>query len=217
MRSRSAKAKPKPENNMLFLIICLILLMIVGLIVALLTVPVAVHIDVENQKIEGRVSVLGIPVLRYPQKIDPKDYKPSAKASKGKEKKTQKQNEETLSLPADADISALIAYVKQVLTELVSFVKDADVTLHSLQITSPKAEDAAEAALIYTAVSGGVAGALELLDQNTKLCIRHTDAIQLKPNFTNEDPRFHLSLTISFPPKRAVTAITALMEQMQKI
>ncbi|MBE6639062.1 MAG: hypothetical protein E7616_06375 [Ruminococcaceae bacterium] len=88
--------------------------------------------------------------------------------------------------------------------------------MYALKITPP-GMDAAEAALCHTAITGGVAALLELLDNHTNLVIMSRDAIETSPNFTNKHPYFALHLSLSFAPYRALASLARFAERLQNI
>ena len=90
--------------------------------------------------------------------------------------------------------------------------KEAKTTLRTLHLTPPPQEDAANAALLYTALSGAVAGLIEILDQNTKLTIETADSIRIIPNYTNEKAALRLDISLSIPPYKALTSLAPLLE-----
>ena len=200
------------------LVIGLILLFILCLFIALLCVPMRLRLTVRKATPVLRIYLFGIPFFRYPKAKKPSLGKPSAQ-----QKKKQQDASVGKHLLPNAkildtkDAKQTIEQIAAFLKELTAFTRQSKATLHSLQLTPPPTEDAADAALLYTALSGACAGVLEILDQNTRLLIKRADSVRIEPNYTNKEADLRLDLSFSFPPYRAVTVLAPLTELLQKI
>ena len=203
------------------LIILLCLIIPLWLFVALLFLPMAFRLSIENGNVRACIRIFGIPIYRYPQKkkLCKYPYKHKQNAKKAAPQKASSSLQKAVSAipkPNKTDPASFLDFAKELLSIITSFTPNIKTTLHRLQITPPAKEDAADAALLYTAVAGGTAALLEVLDQNTKLCIQSKDAIDLQPNYTNQKTSFHLELTLSFAPRHALAPIMRVMEELQK-
>ena len=200
------------------LVIGSVLLFLLCLLIALLCVPIRLRLTVRKATPVLRIYLFGIPFFRFP-----KTKKPSLRKTAARQSEMQKDAGVGKHLLPNAksidtkDPMHTIEQLRAFLTELTTFTRLSKATLHSLQLTPPPTEDAADAALLYTALSGACAGILEILDQNTRLLIKRADSVRIEPNYTNKEADLRLDLSLSFPPYRAVTVLAPLTELLQKI
>lgn len=193
------------------ILLCLLLLLILALIL-----PMRLRLTVDQTKTTLKVYFFGIPILRFPKKKKVKMPK------KEKNPQTQRPNgfspkailKEAKKLDKDG-MESILGDIGQLLHTLTDFTKDSKTTVRTLHLTPPPTEDAANAALIYTALSGACAGVLEILDQNTKLRIEAVDSVKIIPNYTNQKADLQLDISLSFAPYRAITALAPILETAQ--
>ena len=198
------------------LTIGLVLLFLLLLVILALILPVRLRLTLDQTAPTFKIYFFGIPILRFPKKK-------KLKMPKKEKKKSPPQSEdfspkailkEAKNLDKDG-MQSLLDDIGQLLHTLTDFTKDAKTTVRTLHLTSPPTEDAANAALLYTALSGAVAGLLEILDQNTNLIIESVDSVKIIPNYTNEKADLKLDISLSFAPYRAITALAPILEKAQ--
>ena len=195
------------------LIIGILLSVILILFLALLCFPAALQIKLQNTNLSLRLRILGIPIRLYPQKTQTIKLKKAKPASK----------DATVDRPSfwsslmTKDPQTILSQIKALLFEITRFTGCCKATLHQLTVVPFRSQDAASAALYHTAVSGGIAAILELLDQNTRLVIASPKSIDIRPNFTDENASVTLDLTLKFPPYRALLSLAQLTERLQNI
>lgn len=193
------------------ILLCLLLLLILALIL-----PMRLRLTVDQTKPTLKVYFFGIPILRFPKKkkikMPKKEKKPQTPNTNGFSAKAVLKDVKTLDKEG---MGHLIEGASELLCAITDFTKQSSATLHRLHLTPPPTEDAANAALLYTALSGACAGVLEILDQNTKLRIEAVDSVKIIPNYTNQKADLKLDISLSFAPYRAITALAPILETAQ--
>lgn len=193
------------------ILLCLLLLLILALIL-----PMRLRLTVDQTEPKLKIYFFGIPLLRFPKckkvKTPKKEKKPQIPKADGFSAKEVLKDVKTLDKEG---MEHLIEGAAELLHTVTDFTKQSSATLHRLHLTPPPTEDAANAALIYTALSGACAGFLEILDQNTKLRIEAVDSVKIIPNYTNQKADLKLDISLSFAPYRAITALAPILETVQ--
>ena len=193
------------------ILLCLLLLLILALIL-----PMRLRLTVDQTEPKLKVYFFGIPILRFPKKkkvkMPKKEKKPQTQTPNGFSAKAVLKDVKTLDKEG---LEHLIEGAAEILRTVTDFTKQSSATLHRLHLTPPPTEDAANAALIYTALSGACAGVLEILDQNTALTIKTVDSVKIIPNYTNQKADLQLDISLSFAPYRAITALAPILETAQ--
>ena len=193
------------------ILLCLLLLLILALIL-----PMRLRLTVDQTKPTLKVYFFGIPILRFPKKkkikMPKKEKKPQTPNTNGFSAKAVLKDVKTLDKEG---MESILGDIGQLLHTLTDFTKDSKTTVRTLHLTPPPTEDAANTALIYTALSGACAGVLEILDQNTKLRIEAVDSVKIIPNYTNQKADLQLDISLSFAPYRAITALAPILETAQ--
>ena len=194
----------------------LILVSLLLLLILALILPMRLRLSVDQTEPKLKIYFFGIPILRFPKKkkvkMPKKEKKPQTQTSDGFSPKAILKEAKKL----DKDgIESILGDIGQLLHTLTDFTKDSKTTVRTLHLTPPPCEDAANAALIYTALSGACAGVLEILDQNTTLTIKTVDSVKIIPNYTNQKADLQLDISLSFAPYRAITALAPILETAQ--
>ena len=194
----------------------LVLLFLLLLVILALILPVRLRLTVEQTKPNLKIYFFGIPILRFPKKKKvkiPKKMKTKTRSPKSEGFSAKAILKEAKNLDKDG-MQSLLDGVGALLQVLTDFTKDSKTTVRTLHLTPPPTEDAANAALLYTALSGAVAGVLEILDQNTNLVIESVDSVKIIPNYTNEKADLKLDISLSFAPYKALTTLAPLLEYL---
>ena len=195
------------------LIIGSLLFIILILFLMLLCFPAILQVNLQNTQLILTLRIFGIPIRVYPKKSKPIKYK----KNKASSKETNAKRPSVLQSLTDEDPQTVLAYAKELFEEITSFTKGCTAKVHQFTVVAPPVEDAALAAICHTAISGGAAAILELLDQNTHLVICSPTAMDIRPNFTNEKASVALYATLIFPPYRALLSLARLTERLQNI
>ncbi len=188
-----------------------ILAILLLLLLAVCLLPAKLTIRMENGNTDIKLSFVGIPLYRYPEK-----QQLQKRPQKAKKNNTAEGNK-LLSLPNSHDPEAIFSFLKALLQELTSLFPHTKATLYRLSLIPPAAKEAAMAALWHTGASAGAAAFLELLDRNTILIINSRNAVSIYPNFTQEKAAFALHLTLSLRGYRALLALGSLGKRLAEI
>ena len=148
-----------------FLVIGILLAIILIVIFAFLYAPAILHVKLQNRDLILTLRLFGIPIRLYPKKQKLVKRSPAKAADKPKENQAS-----PFQIPIEnAEPEQILHFAKELLLEITHFTKRCTTKVHRLTVVPPKTEDAALAALCHTAVTGGVAAILDLLDKNTRL------------------------------------------------
>lgn len=170
-----------------------ILLGIIALVTLLLCLQAHLYIVYENE-LRVYIRVLFIKYFLIPEK-----------KKKFKESKKKKQNAKKITIKkrtADEKKSSLLdnlALIKEILSVFLKrFSKHLHVKVAKMHIKvgSP---DAAQTAILYGAISGAVAGVIELIDSYTNLDKLKERSIIVEPDFLSEkcEAKINISLSMS--------------------
>ncbi len=178
-------------------IIALYILLAIAVVIALLLcVRGSLHIIYEDD-LSVYIKILFIKYSIYPEqekKFNEKKYNKKEEKKKQSSKIVIKEKSEKEKNPSLLD---KITFIKEILAVfLKAFSRYLKVNIKKLHIVIAT-PDAAQTAITYGAVSGVIAGIVELIDSYTNLKSLKKNAIIVEPDFTSEKSDVNVNITLS--------------------
>lgn len=184
-----------------------ILLGIIVIVALLLSINVSLHI-IYKDDLNIYLKVLFIKYNIFPEKKKKFNKKDFSKKEKGKKSKPDVVITEKSTKEKKPSLVDKISYIKEILSVfLKAFSKYLKIDLKTLHIViaSP---DAAQTAITYGAISGIVAGIVELIDSYTNLKSLKEDSIIVKPDFTSENSEININISLSISVLGALVTLS---------
>ncbi len=194
-----------------FLVLGLLLVILLLLLGAALFLPATVRLQLNDATPTITVYLFGIPIHLYPKK-----KKKIINKKKTKRKNVSPKEKPLPPIPKNADAETILRYATTLFSEICRFTGYCTARLYRL-VVIPPAMDADKAALFHTAIVGSAAALLDFVDKNTRLIIMSREAVEIRPNYTNNSPCLILDITLSFAPYRTLTSLIQLTERLQNI
>lgn len=182
--------------------------------ILLLFLRVKLRIDMKEEGARLRLIILGIPFTLFPRKtkkkkIKLKNYSPEAMRKKERKAEAKKRKKDLkpapvkpesaekespmADMPLTEKISVVFSLVKTVAGKFFGYLR-VDIAKIHINVAT---EDAAKTALLFAAVSQGVAALADLLDSITNVKTTKKTDICINPDFTSDKTAADIDISFS--------------------